>query len=112
MTFHCKSPPDFARIEGSQGSITISGPAASAPRGFRSRKGLYTYEPPDAPEDAFQFDPLPGALGFFYEADAMALDIANGRTQNSIMPIEETLRMMRLMDGIRRHNGLVYPQDR
>lgn len=27
MTFHCKSPPDFAGIEGSSGSVTFFGPA-------------------------------------------------------------------------------------
>jgi len=46
-----------------------------------------------------------------WEADAVALDIANGRTENGIMPVEESLRIMKLMDGIRRQGGLVYPQD-
>jgi hypothetical protein len=46
-----------------------------------------------------------------WEADAVALDIANGRTENGIMPVMESLRIMKLMDGIRRQGGLVYPQD-
>lgn len=41
----------------------------------------------------------------------MALDIANGRTENGTMPLEESLRIMKLMDGIRKQGGLMYPQD-
>lgn len=46
-----------------------------------------------------------------WEADAVALDIANGLKENGTMPVEESLRIMKLMDGIRRQGGLVYPQD-
>jgi dihydrodiol dehydrogenase / D-xylose 1-dehydrogenase (NADP) len=47
-----------------------------------------------------------------WEADAVALDIAAGRKENEIMPVEESLRMMRLMDDIRKAGGLKYPQDK
>ncbi|KFZ23888.1 hypothetical protein V502_01616 [Pseudogymnoascus sp. VKM F-4520 (FW-2644)] len=112
-TFRYRSAEDFARIEGSSGTITIFGPGASIPGGFRMVQGpqpgfgkvdtrevhTYTVERPE------------GTLGFFWEADAVALDIANGRTENGTMPLEESLRIMKLMDGIRRQGGLVYPQD-
>lgn len=112
-TFRYRSAEDFARIEGSSGTITIFGNAGSVPNGFRIVEGpppghgetdsrkvrTYTVERPE------------GTLGFFWEADAVALDIANGRMENAIMPLDETLRMMKLMDGIRRDGGLVYPQD-
>jgi hypothetical protein len=39
--------------------------------------------------------------GLFYEADAVACDIAAGRVENAIMPWDETLRVLALMDGIR-----------
>ncbi|KAH9211512.1 hypothetical protein DL95DRAFT_341671 [Leptodontidium sp. 2 PMI_412] len=112
-TFRYRSDEDFARIEGSNGTIVIFGPAGSVPNGYRMILGprpafgeadtrevrTYTVERPE------------GTLGFFWEADAVAHDIANGRKENALMPLEESLRMMKLMDGIRRDGGLVYPQD-
>jgi len=113
-TFRYRTSEDFARIEGSNGTITIFGPAGSLPGGFRTVVGpqpvfgekdtrevrTYTVERPE------------GTLGFFWEADAVAHDVADGRTENAIMPLDESLRIMRLMDDIRRDGGLVYPQDR
>jgi dihydrodiol dehydrogenase / D-xylose 1-dehydrogenase (NADP) len=66
-TFRYRSAEDFARIEGSSGTITIFGPAGSVPRGFRMVEGpqpgfgeadtrevhTYTVERPE------------GTLGFF-----------------------------------------------
>ncbi|PVH85959.1 NAD(P)-binding protein [Cadophora sp. DSE1049] len=113
-TFRYRTSEDFARIEGSSGTITIFGPAGSLPGGFRTVAGprpgfgeadtrkvrTYTVERPE------------GTLGFFWEADAVAHDIANGRTENAVMPLDESLRIMKLMDEIRKEGGLVYPQDR
>lgn len=112
-TFRYRGAEDFARIEGSKGSITIFGPAASVPGGFRvvegSRPG--SGEADDRSERTFNVEKPAGTSGFFWEADAVAEDIANSRTENATMPLDETLRMMRLMDGIRREAGLKYPQD-
>lgn len=112
-TFRYRGAEDFARIEGSKGSITIFGIAASVPGGFRvfegSRPG--SEEADERSERTFNVEKPAGTTGFFWEADAVAEDIANGRTENATMPLDETLRMMRLMDGIRRDAGLRYPQD-
>lgn len=112
-TFRYRGAEDFARIEGSKGSITIFGLAASVPGGFRvvegSRPG--SGEPDERSERTFTVEKPAGTTGFFWEADAVAEDIANGRTENATMPLDETLRMMRLMDGIRREAGLRYPHD-
>ncbi|KAL1846312.1 hypothetical protein Daus18300_014295 [Diaporthe australafricana] len=113
-TFRYRGAEDFARIEGSKGSITIFGLAASLPGGFRvvegSRPG--SGEADERSERTFTVEKPAGTTGFFWEADAVAKDIANGRTENATMPLDETLRMMKLMDGIRREAGLRYPQDR
>ena len=113
-TFHYKSADDFARIEGSNGEIVIFGMAASVPGGFRIKSGPQPGhgEADKREEQVFKVERPEGTLGFFWEADAVADDIANGRTENAVMPLDETLRMMRLMDGIRRDGGLRYPQDR
>ena len=90
-----KSDPVFARIEGSQGTILIEGVATSVPRRI-------TVIPSDATAERQVYDaPSKVGKGFFYEADAVAHDIAAGRVENATMPWDETLRVLALMDGIR-----------
>jgi dihydrodiol dehydrogenase / D-xylose 1-dehydrogenase (NADP) len=38
--------------------------------------------------------------------------VLDGKRESVVMPLEETVRMMRIMDGIRKQSGLVYPQDK
>ncbi|EOO01320.1 putative dimeric dihydrodiol dehydrogenase protein [Phaeoacremonium minimum UCRPA7] len=113
-TFRLRGAEDFARIEGSKGSIIIFGLGVSVPGGFRCIKGLRPGfgEIDERSEKVFTVEKPEGTVGFFWEADAVAEDIAHGRNENAIIPLDETLRMMRLMDGIRREAGLIYPQDR
>ncbi|OAL28489.1 sulfate adenylyltransferase [Fonsecaea nubica] len=99
-----KTSNDFCRIEGSEGHITLFGPAASVPTGLRVKT-----KSTDA-EKVVEFD-REGGMGLFYEADAIALDIKGGRKGNDTMPWAETLRMMRLLDGIRQAGGVRYPHD-
>lgn len=98
----CKSDSKFCRIEGTNGHIVVEGPAASAPKSFTIFiKGT---EP-----EAYKYEHE--GFGFYYEADAVALDIAAGKKENNVMPHSETLRMMRLMDEIRMQGGATFPQD-
>lgn len=112
-TFRYRGAEEFARIEGTKGSILLFGLGVSVPGGFRviegSRPGLGEVD--GRSERVFTVEKPDGTLGFFWEADAVAEDIARGRTENAIIPLDETLRMMRLMDSIRREGGLTYPQD-
>lgn len=113
-TFRYRAERDFARIEGTKGSIVIFGPGASFPGGFRVlEQGAPGFGEKDTrtPRE-YNVERPSGIMGFVWEADAVADDIANGRKENAIMPLGETLRMMRLMDRIRRDGGLVYPQDK
>lgn len=94
-TMKTKSDPVFARIEGSHGTILIEGIATSVPHRF-------TVIPSDATAERQVYDAPPKVgKGFFYEADAVARDIAAGRVENATMPWGETLRVLALMDGIR-----------
>lgn len=94
---------DWARIEGSKGHIVLSGGAPSSPESF-------TFYPKDGgKEEVFTFD-KPGR-GFFWEADAVAHDIKAGRSENATMPWAETLRMMKIMDGVRQKGGARFPVD-
>lgn len=50
--------------------------------------------------------------GYEYEFEECMAAIAAGKTQADSMPLEESIKMMELMDSIRRQWGLVYPQER
>lgn len=97
-----KTSRDFARIEGSKGSVVLSGNYSSEPESF-------TVKMTDGEEWVETFE-KPG-WGFHYEADEVALDIVQGKKENAIMPLSETLRVMKLMDAVRKEGGARYPQD-
>jgi predicted dehydrogenase len=100
-----KTDPVFARIEGSHGTIHIEGVATSVPRRF-------TLIPSDSAAERKVYEAPPkDGRGFLYEADAVALDITAGRAENEIMPWNETLRVMALMDDIRKRGGARFPQE-
>ena len=101
-SLRAKGIEEFLKVEGSKGVIIVSGPGCSLPRkvklqveGEEERVINYDHE----------------GMGFRFEADSVAKDVLEGMKENLIMPLEETVRMMRVMDGIRRQGGVVYPQD-
>ncbi|MFF6984288.1 Gfo/Idh/MocA family protein [Streptomyces sp. NPDC008343] len=47
--------------------------------------------------------------GLCYEAAEAARCIAAGRLESDLMPLDETLRMMHVLDGIRRDLGITFP---
>lgn len=107
----------FCRIEATEGFITVEGVAASAPSSFT----VYSKNAGSAGDgvsgenvkpigEVYRFQNERGR-GFFWEADAVALDIAAGKTENAIMPRAETLRVVDMLDGIRRQGGSRIPQD-
>lgn len=117
-TTEIKSDPIFCRIEGTEGYITVSGVAASAPSSFTtylknvsSATGDVQGEVKVPHGKTYTFEKAEGGKGFFWEADAVALDIAEGRKESAIMPHAETLRVMEMLDEIRRQGGARFPQD-
>lgn len=48
-------------------------------------------------------------MGYNWEAEAVSHDLLSGRTENATMPLERSLKMMRLMDAIRKQIALIYP---
>ena len=97
-----KTAPEFCRIEGSKGTFIIEGIASSVPSSFT------VVVPGEAPKK-YEFE-RPGK-GFYWEADAVALDIAAGRKQSSVMPWAETVRVLDLLDEVRRQGGATFPQE-
>ena len=49
------------------------------------------------------------AAGFQFEAMEAMNCILNGKTESNIMPLDETLAIMKLMDSFRKDWGLIYP---
>jgi predicted dehydrogenase len=115
-TTESKTDHAFCRIEGTQGHIIVEGIAASAPDTFMvysknpgSSKGDVSGKTVKPNGEIFKFDRV--GMGFYWEADAVAVNIVEGKRENAIMPHAETLRLMRIMDEIRRQGGARFPQD-
>lgn len=53
----------------------------------------------------------PQITGFEYQVEACMEALANGWTESPYMPHRETLRIMRLMDALRKEWGVAYPCD-
>ncbi|KAJ2902734.1 hypothetical protein MKZ38_000160 [Zalerion maritima] len=98
-----KTPPVFCRVEGTKGHILVEGVASSAPRSFT----IYTPQTPEGQKYEFE---RPGK-GFYWEADSVALDIAAGKTESVQLPWAETLRVLDMLDEVRRQGGAKFPQD-
>ncbi|KAJ5370450.1 uncharacterized protein N7496_006542 [Penicillium cataractarum] len=94
------TPSSFCRIEGAKGFVIVDGPAASVPQSFT----VYVHN-----QDPVKYDFEAPGRGYYWEADAVALDIAANKKENSVMPWTETIRIMSLMDEIRCQGGAVFP---
>lgn len=96
-------PKAYVRIEGEKGHVEMYSDNPARAKHFKifdsEGKEIYEYK-----DDS-------GYNGFIYEANAVADDISQGKLFNEIMPHDETLLVMGLMDDIRKENGLVYPYD-
>lgn len=46
----------------------------------------------------------------FWEADSVARCLAKGETENEIMPLAETIEVIKVMDKMREIGGLKYPE--
>ncbi|PSR88637.1 hypothetical protein BD289DRAFT_366910 [Coniella lustricola] len=101
-------PGVIVTIDGTDGFVEVQGNVPSHPEAFT----VYPKweDGADKPQGK-RYDYKQAAQGFIYEADNTALDLAAGRKESSIMPWSETIRVMEIMDEIRRQGGTKYPQD-
>ncbi|ETN45367.1 uncharacterized protein HMPREF1541_09198 [Cyphellophora europaea CBS 101466] len=96
-----------ATIDGTDGFVEVEGGAPSHPKSFT----VYPKWEGDEKPKGKKYDYEQKWQGFVYEADNTALDIAAGKKENSIMPWAETIRVMEIMDEVRRQGGTKYPHD-
>ena len=93
--------PMEARILGTEGSIHLHGPWWKGDRLTLTAGGK---EP--------QALHLPiAANGYNYEADEVARRIAAGQLESDVIPLDETLSIMKTLDTIRGQWGLKYPME-
>ncbi|KAH8175719.1 oxidoreductase family, NAD-binding rossmann fold domain-containing protein [Sarocladium implicatum] len=113
-TSMARTPHVFCRIEGTKGHITVEGESASIPSAYTVYYKLPQHSEGDVVSVSTQEEKVsletPG-WGLYWEADAAAMDIAAGRTQNDRMSWSETLRVMEMMDKVRKQGGAKFPQD-
>ncbi|KAF8245833.1 NADP:D-xylose dehydrogenase [Wilcoxina mikolae CBS 423.85] len=93
-------PAPAIRISGTKGEIQVAHPAYR-PESFTIVKDGKVVE-----KNEF---PIPGK-GFFYQADATARAIRDGKKESEIIPLEESLLIMKSMDKVRYDNGFKYPE--
>ncbi|KAI5953901.1 hypothetical protein CANMA_004740 [Candida margitis] len=96
-------PKAYVRLEGSNGWVEMYSDNPARAKHFKifNKHGNEIYEYKDNS----------GYNGFIYEANAVANDIHGGKLEDAVMPHDETLLVMGVMDDIRKENGLVYEQD-
>lgn len=118
-----KTDDKFFRIEGTMGTVLVSGDTASMPSAITIRmkaagagkdlgdKKAEVDGGGASEEMTLTFEETNGGKGFYYEADAVAVDISNGRLESEIMPLGESLRVLEIMDQVRKGGGAKFPQD-
>lgn len=100
VSLHAKRPPEL-EILGDAGRIRIPAPV------FRpTHLVLWDH---DGRERRIEY-PVEGS-GYGYQVRAVNAALRAGHTECSIMPLQESLDVMRTLDGIRAQIGLVYPAE-
>lgn len=93
----------FARIEGKKGHAELY---AINPARLRSFKLVLKNG------ETHEFKDDTDYIGFIHEANAMAKDLEAGKLTSEVIPPEETLLVMGLMDKVRYEHGLIYPSEK
>jgi predicted dehydrogenase len=95
------STPHIATINGTAGRITIPTSFWKPDRLILARSGQ--------PEETIELPANPA--GFMYEAEEVGRRLRAGRLESDVMPLEESLAIMRTMDTLRAQWGLNYPME-
>ncbi len=73
------------------------------------RPGVLTLTANDGRRLVREADPITGHLGMSFEAAHAATLIADGATESPLLPLDETISVLRTIDGIRRQVGVRFP---
>ncbi|CAN3977660.1 Gfo/Idh/MocA family protein [Kitasatospora purpeofusca] len=92
--------PITASVSGTHGRLEIDAP-------FYGPARVRLLDRDNRPLDSF--DPPLRDGGLCYQAAEAARCIAAGQLESDLMPLAETLRIMHVLDGVRRDLGVVFP---
>jgi predicted dehydrogenase len=93
--------PTAASISGSAGRVELSGPFYAP--------GTLCYTPLGGRPVTVDPGPIRGSGGLAFEAAELARCVAEGRLESPLLPLAETLAVMRTMDEVRRQIGVTFP---
>ena len=98
------------RIQGTKGEIQVFHPAYR-PNRYRivRNAGVALEGKGRALEEDHVVEMPGGGRGFMYEADEAAKCIKAGKLESETLSWEESIVIMRVMDEVRKQNGLLYP---
>ncbi|TEA14310.1 putative D-xylose 1-dehydrogenase [Colletotrichum sidae] len=107
------NPDVLARIQGTNGTVELHGTVPSDADAFTVYPKFWRDQTLGIVERnaGKRYDYKAVGRGYYWEADNAALDVLAGRMESSIMPWAETIRVLEIMDEVRRQGGTVYPQD-
>ncbi|OSS47935.1 hypothetical protein B5807_06577 [Epicoccum nigrum] len=105
-------PQPSVRIQGTRGDILVHGisprplsytlvPAQNEKRG----------QPADFEVETKSFEIPGGGHGMFWEADECARCVRDGKLESGVMGWEESVRVMEVMDEVRRQGGVGYDEE-
>lgn len=94
-------------MQGTRGYMGVEG-FTSAPSSFKEY--MSNADGPGVSSSKRHELKRPGG-GFYWEADMVALDIAAGSVESSVMPWTETVRVLELLDTMRQQGRAQSPQD-
>ena len=98
------------RIQGTKGEIQVFHPAYRPTTYQIIRNEAVAQEGTGRPLVEKHVVEMPGGgRGFMYEADEVARCIGAGKLESETLGWEESVVIMRVMDEVRKQNGLVYP---
>ncbi|KAI4148313.1 MAG: hypothetical protein LQ340_005142 [Diploschistes diacapsis] len=99
------------RIQGTKGEIQVDHPAYRPTTWRIVRNAAVASEGKGRSLVEEHVVEMPGGgRGFMYEADEVARCIKEGKLESETLGWEESVVIMRVMDEVRRQNGLVYPE--
>ncbi len=101
VSLNASASPDIT-VLGSRGRIYVHAPMFAP-----TRLDLQIYG-----EEVQRFELPFIANGYQYQTMAAAAAIRDGRTESEIMPLDETLTIMRTLDRVRAQVGMCYPMEK
>jgi predicted dehydrogenase len=93
--------PTTASISGTAARVELSGPFYAP--------GVLTLTALDGTRLVRDPDPISGGGGLSYEAAELARCVTAGMTESPLLPLHETISVMRTLDEVRRQVGVVLP---